>query len=77
MNIVEPGTWTWKDWTLTLTTEKGKTAVASIDSETHALNIHFVPDLSDQLERDYTAESGVWGVAFNGQGSYTLAVPAI
>ncbi len=73
MNVSETGTWTWENWTLTLTTPQGKTAVASIDDETHALNITFIPDASEQLVRDYTAEATVWGTAFNGQGNYPAA----
>lgn len=71
MNVSETGTWTWENWTLTLTTPQGRTAVAAIDNETHALNITFIPDASEQLVRDYTAEATVWGAAFNGEGNYT------
>lgn len=73
MNIEESGTWTWKDWTLTLTTPNGKTATSEIDGETHDLKITFAPDISDQLVRDYVADAQTWGTAFNGHGEYTPA----
>lgn len=71
MGAKETGTWSWNNWTFTLTTAGNKTYTATMDGTTHALNIHYVADMSAQLTHDFTVASDVWGAAFGGTGSYT------
>lgn len=37
----------------------------------NSLVIDFTPDLNEQLQKVFYAESGTWGAAFGGQGDYT------
>ena len=69
--LEETGTWTWKDWSFSLTDTNGKVTTAETDPDTHALKLHFVAAINEQVNRDFAAESSVWGTAFNGEGTYT------
>lgn len=68
--LEEMGTWTWKDWSFSLTDANGKVTTAETDPDTHALKLHFVAAVNDQVNRDFSADSSVWGAAFNGEGTY-------
>ena len=70
VGLKEQGTWTWKDWTFTLTDAKGKETVATMDDTTHALNLTFVAAINEQVTRDFTCDSTTWGTALGTTGNY-------
>lgn len=70
MGVKESGSWTWKGWTLTLTSAKGREMTATQD-EAHTLILNYVADVNEQLKDTFTAKSSVWGAAFKGTGDYT------
>ena len=37
------------------------------------MHLHFVAAVDERVNRDFTAPSSVWGVAFKGQGDYPAA----
>lgn len=70
----EYGTWTWADWTFTVTTEGGNVIVATMNEETHALEFTYVADINPQLTDSFTCESIVWSTVLDvSTGSYTPA----
>ncbi len=70
VGLVETGTWSWQDWTFTMTDSNGTVMTAEMESDTNALKLHYTAASSDQLTWDFTCDSGTWGYAFNGTGNY-------
>lgn len=70
--LVEHGTWEWKDWKFSLTDANGTVTNAEMD-DAHALKLHFVAAVNSMVNRDFSCDSSVWGLAFGGAGNYEPA----
>ena len=68
--LVEEGTWEYTGWKMTLTDKNGKVMEVDKDNPDHEMRLHFVAAVDERVNRDFTAASSVWGVAFKGQGEY-------
>ena len=73
VGLVEEGTWEYTGWKLTLTDANGKVMEVDKDNPEHEMRLHFVAAVDERVNRDFTAPSSVWGVAFKGQGEYPAA----
>ena len=73
VGLVEEGTWEYTGWKLTLTDKNGKVMEVDKDNPEHEMRLHFVAAVDERVNRDFTAPSSVWGVAFKGQGEYPAA----
>jgi hypothetical protein len=72
MSMTETGTWKWDNWAMTLTQSNENEITVTMDSETHALSVHYVAVAGGgALYHDFTCSSDVWGGALGGSGSYT------
>ena len=71
--LVEEGTWDYHGWKMTLTDKNGKVMEVDKDNDEHEMRLHFVAAVDERVNRDFTAPSSVWGVAFKGQGDYPAA----
>lgn len=69
--MTETGTWTWNNWSLKLKQSNNTEITATMDNDSHALNLHYVAESSAMLTHDFTCSADVWGAAFGGQGTYT------
>ena len=66
----ESGTWTWENWTMTVTTAGGQVFTPEMDDD-NTLSFTYVSDANSALYEVFSVTSSVWGVAFAGSGSYT------
>lgn len=71
--LVEEGTWEYKEWKMTLTDANGRVTEVDKENPEHEMRLHFVAAVDERVNRDFTAPSSVWGVAFKGQGEYPAA----
>ena len=70
--LVENGTWTYHEWKMKLIDRNGKEMLVDKDNPEHEMRLHFVAATDERVNRDFTAPSSVWGVAFKGQGEYNV-----
>jgi hypothetical protein len=70
--LVEEGTWDYHGWKMTLTDKNGKVTEVDKDNPEHEMRLHFVAAVDERVNRDFTAPSSAWGVAFKGQGDYPV-----
>ena len=56
-----------------MTDKNGKVMEVDKDNPEHEMRLHFVAAVDERVNRDFTAPSSVWGVAFKGQGEYPAA----
>ncbi len=70
MGVKESGTWTWSNWTMTVTKPSG-TELAVAMNDDHALFFDYVSDINEMLHQNFIAPSSAWGVAMGASGSYT------
>lgn len=61
--LTETGTWTWENWTFSLTQEGGNVITAVMDENSHALQLEYVAEINDQLKDTFTCEAAIWGAA--------------
>lgn len=70
--VKETGTWTWQDWTLTVTDSAGNEMVGVLDKEdNNTLKLEFTAVANEELVVNFTAASNVWGMALGTTGTYT------
>ncbi|MGS0972438.1 MAG: hypothetical protein ACVCEJ_04220 [Candidatus Izemoplasmataceae bacterium] len=69
--VVEEGTWTWENYTMTLTQSNDNVLTASLDGTTYELSIDYIAVASAQLTYTFTVDSATWSGALGGSGTYT------
>ena len=69
-SIVEYGTWTWENYTLTVTTAGGNVSVAEFNSD-YNLEFTYVTDASSYITATFVLED--WGDALGTGGTYTVS----
>jgi hypothetical protein len=77
-SLEEFGTWTFVSYQLTLTQNDGtEDIVATMDSESHALEFHYQNLATTQVSADFSIPSADWGPNFGSSGTFTPVVPLV
>lgn len=61
--VEETGTWTWKDWTFTLTKSDGSQIVGEVDDTDHSMSFTYTAVVNESLTDTFTCDAQTWGTA--------------